>query len=273
MAGRPNSSRRTLIIVATAYVLLCTCYWALQRKLLYLPTKFSADGIEAVADNSGFLPWKNPAGEIIGWQMPAHTNAMVSVLIVHGNAGCALNRDYLAQPIHDAADADVYVLEYPGFGARAGSPSKKSLDAAAEEAFQLLPKNRPRFVIGESIGTGPACELAKNHPDEVAGLALFAPYHNLAAVAQRRVWFLPAYFILLDRYNPEADLKHYHGPVKFVVAGTDEIISPDFGLRLANGYDGPKELQLVQGAHHNEVTAQLPEWWQEVFSFWLKNKS
>ena len=271
MAGRPNSSRRILITVAIAYVLVCACYCALQRKLLYFPTKFSPDGIEAVAAGSGFLPWKNPAGEIIGWQIPAKTDAAASVLIVHGNAGCALNRDYLAQPAHDSADANVYVLEYPGFGARGGSPSKKSLDAAAEEAFQLLPKNRPCYVVGESIGTGPACDLAKNHPAEVAGLALFAPYHNLAAVAQRRMWFLPAYIILLDRFNPEADLKHYHGPVKFVVAGADEIISPAFGLRLANGYDGPKELQPVQGAHHNEVAAQSPEWWREVFSFWQEN--
>ena len=211
---------------------------------------------------------KNSAGQIIGWKIPANGIAAGSVLIVHGNGGCAIERDYLAQPIHDAASVDVFVLEYPGYGARAGSPSKKSLIAAAEEAFQLLEIHSPRYVVSESLGTGVACELAKNHPLEVAGLALLVPYSNLASVAQRQMWYLPAYFLLLDRFNPEACLKSYHGPVKFVVAGKDEVISPASGQRLYDGYGGPKELQIFAGAHHNEVSGQPAVWWQEVFSFW-----
>jgi len=273
MAGWLNSSRRILITLAIAYALLCACGCALQRKLLYFPTRIPADVIESVAAGNGFAPWKNSAGQIIGWKMPANTNATASVLIVHGNAGCALNRDYLAQPIHDAADADVYVLEYPGYGARGGSPSRESLFAAGEEAFQLLPKNLPRYVVSESIGTGVACELAKNHPQEIAGLALLVPFHNLASVAQRRIWFLPVYFTLLDRFNPEECLKSYRGPVKFALAGADEIIGAASGERLFVGYAGPKELQVFPGAHHNGVAGQPAAWWREVFSFWRKNSA
>jgi hypothetical protein len=140
--------------------------------------------------------------------------------------------------------------------------------AAAEEAFGLLPAGQPKYVVSESIGAGAACELAKAHPTEVAGMTLFVSYHNLASVAQHHLWFLPAYFLLLDRFNPEECLKSYHGPVKFVVAGADEVIGPASGLRLAKGYNGPKELQVFPGAHHNEVSAEPPEWWREVFAFW-----
>jgi uncharacterized protein len=271
MSDWKKSSQRILITVAIAYGLLCLCGCALQRKLLYFPTKIPADIAESVAAGHGFVPWKNPAGEIIGWKIVAKTNATASVLVVHGNAGCALSRDYIAQPVHDAADADVFVLEYPGYGARGGSPSKKSFDAAAEEAFQLLPKNLPRYVVSESIGAGVACELAKAHPSEIAGLALFVPYHNLASIAQRRMWFMPAYFILLDRFNPEDCLKQYRGPVKFAIAENDEVIGAASGLRLANGYAGPKEIQVFPGAHHNDIAGQPAAWWQEVFAFWKNN--
>ena len=132
----------------------------------------------------------------------------------------------------------------------------------------MLPTGSPRYVVSESIGAGVACELAKAHPKEVAGLALIVPYNNLAAVAQRQMWFLPAYFLLFDRFNPEECLKRYQGPVKFVVAGADEVIGPAPGLRLANGYAGPKELQVFPGAHHNDVSGQPARWWQEVFVFW-----
>jgi pimeloyl-ACP methyl ester carboxylesterase len=74
--------------------------------------------------------------------------------------------------------------------------------------------------------------------------------------------------LLLDRFNPEECLKSYHGPVKFIVAGADEIIGPASGIRLFESYGGPKDLQVVAGAHHNDVAGQLPLWWKGVFSFW-----
>ena len=268
MADWKKSSRRILITVAVAYFFLCACGCALQRKLLYFPTKIPAAAIESVAAGHGFTAWKNSAGEIIGWKILASGASTGSVLIVHGNAGCALSRDYLARPIHEAASVDVFVMEYPGYGARAGSPGKKSFLAAAEEAFQLLPTNAPKFVVSESIGVGVACELAKKHPAEIAGLALFVPYDNLAKVAQKQMPILPAYFLLLDRFNPADCLKSYHGPVKMIIAEADEVIGAGSGQRLYDAYAGPKNLQVFPGAHHNDVAGQSSAWWREVFAFW-----
>lgn len=268
MANWLKSGRRVLITLAIVYLVLCIAVFALQRKLLYIPTKIPADVIVRVAADHGFIPWTNSTGQIIGWKISARGTVAGSVLVVHGNAGCAVGRDYLAQPIHDITNVDVYVLEYPGYGARAGSPSKRSFDAAAEDAFQLLPVALPKFIVSESIGAGVACDLAKNHPTEIAGLALIVPYHNLAAVAQKQFWFLPAYWLLLDRFDPAESLQHYHGPVKIVLAGADEIIGAKSGQRLFDEYAGPKSLQVFPGAHHNDVAAQIPQWWRDVFSFW-----
>jgi hypothetical protein len=268
-----KSSQRILIIVAVIYVIFCICVFVFQRSLIYFPTKIPANVIESVAKEHGFLPWKNPGGQIIGLKLPATGAATGCVLIVNGNAGSALDRDFIAQPIHDAAPVDVFVLEYPGYGAREGSPSQASFFAAAEEAFQLLPANSPKYVVSESLGTGVACELAKKHPSEIAGLVLFVPYHNLASVAQRRFPFLPAYFLLLDRFNPAECLRAYHGPVQFVVAGADEILGPETGKKLYAGYTGPEKLEVIPNARHNDVSSQPVSWWRGVFSFWRQNKT
>ena len=259
---------RILNAFVIAYVLVVVAVFVLQRRLIYFPTKLTLNQAEQAAAQSGFVPWRNKAGQIIGWKMPAHLQPTGSVLIVHGNAGCAIDRSYLAEPIHDATSVDVYVLEYPGYGARAGSPGKRSIFAAGEEAFGLLPRGLPRYVVSESIGAGVACHLAKTHPKEVAGLLLFMPYHNLAAVAQRRMFFLPAYFLLLDRFNPAKDLNDYDGPVKIVLAGADEIIPVGSGRQLFDGYTGPKTLQIIFGAHHNDIAEQPADWWKDTFSFW-----
>lgn len=261
-----------LQLLAIAYLLVVLLALIFQRRLLYYPTKIPADVIESVAREHGFSPWKNPAGQLIGWTIPARGKAAGSVLIVHGNAGCALGRDYLAQPIHEAANVDVFVLEYPGYGARTGAPRRKSILGAAEEAFQLLSPSQPKYLVSESIGAGVACELAARHPAEVAGMLLFVPYANLASVAQRRMPFLPAYFLLLDRFNPAACLKAYRGPVRFVVAGADEILGPATGKELFDGYSGPKELTLVPTAGHNDVASQPADWWEAVFNFWRSGR-
>jgi hypothetical protein len=257
-----------LLALGIAYGLFVLAAAIFQRRLIYFPRTIPPALAEPAAAELGFVPWRNPSGQIIGWKLPAASSPVASVLITHGNAGCAIDRGYLTDPIHDAAPVDVYVLEYPGYGSRAGSPGKRSILAAAEEAFGLLTNGLPKYLVSESIGAGVVCDLAGTHPTEVAGLALFMPYHNLASVAQRKMPLLPAYFLLLDRFNPAEDLKDYRGPVKMVLAGADEIIPMEFGRRLFEGYAGPKNLQIIPGAHHNDIAGQSPAWWQEVFTFW-----
>jgi fermentation-respiration switch protein FrsA (DUF1100 family) len=85
------------------------------------------------------------------------------------------------------------------------------------------------------------------------------------------MFFLPAYFLLLDRFNPAEDLNDYRGPVKIVLAGADEIIPVGSGRQLFDGYNGPKTLQIIFGAHHNDIAEQPVDWWKDVFSFWRQN--
>lgn len=243
-----------------------------QRRLLYFPTRLQPNVAEQIALSEGLVPWRNNSGKIIGWKLPAAEPATANVLIVHGNGGCALDRSYFAKPIHDAAPVDVYLLEYPGYGARDGSPSQQSFLAAAEEAFDLLTNKGPVFVVSESLGTGVAAHLAKTRGEEIAGLMFFVPYNNMVSLAQQKMPVLPIWLILWDRYNPESWLKNYRGPVGFVLAENDEIIPAKFGQRLHDGYSGPKTLQVVYGAGHNTVSSQSSEWWKRTFLFWEEHK-
>lgn len=267
-----RSFLRMLAGVFGFYLLLCLAGCAWQRRLIYFPTKLDSRVADQMAAKEKFQPWRNPAGEIIGWKLPGKLPLAGNVLIVHGNAGCALNRDYIARPIHEASACDVYVLEYPGYGARGGSPSMKSLLDAGEEAFDLLPKDSPIYVVSESLGTGVAAHLAKVRENRLSGLMMMAPYNNLADVGARQMPFLPVRLILRERFNPQEWMKEYRGPVSFLIAGADEVIPSDLGLKLHHGYAGPKRLQVVERARHNDIAAQSSSWWKETFSFWEQNR-
>jgi pimeloyl-ACP methyl ester carboxylesterase len=264
---------RVLLILTVVYLVVLALFVILQRRLIYYPTTFTPGVAEQVARETGSVPWRNAAGHIIGWQWPAREATADVVLIVHGNAGSALDRDYLAAPVRDAAAVDVFVLEYPGYGVRTGVPSEASLLAASDEALRLLAARRRLFVVSESLGAGVAAHLAAVGGDRVSGLLLFAPYTSLVAVAQKMLPFLPVRLLMRDRFDAAQGLASYHGPVAVVLAGSDEVIGPELGRRLYDSYDGPKQLETIAGARHNDITSQSPAWWRRIFAFWEQHRA
>ncbi|MSU61667.1 MAG: alpha/beta hydrolase [Pedosphaera sp.] len=257
-----------LLKLVILYGLVVLLVMLLQRRLIYVPTKLSAGGAESLAGNAGLVSWRNVRSELIGWRLPAATASTGAVLVVHGNAGSAADRSYIAGPIRAAGAIDVFILEYPGYGCRPGNPSQRSLIAAGEEALDLLSDRAPLFIVSESIGAGVAAHLAGKYPNRVAGLALLVPYTSMVELGKRQMPFLPVAWMLWDRFDPAKWLEAYYGPVAVVIAGRDEIIPPDLGRRLFDGYSGPKQIEVVTGAGHNDVAEQTPDWWRHIFSFW-----
>jgi pimeloyl-ACP methyl ester carboxylesterase len=264
--------RRVAVAVLVCYVGLVLVAMIFQRRLIYFPTKLDPNLVGLRASREGLLPWRNGHRQIIGWKLSANGPAAGSVLIVHGNAGCAIDRVYFAKPIHDAAAFDVFILEYPGYGAREGSPGERSFYAAAEDAFESLPVRGSKFIVSESIGAGVAAHLAAKHGPQIDGMIFFAPYDDFVSVAQSKMPLLPVRLVLWDRYNPTKWLEEYRGPVVMVLAGADEVIPLESGRRFCDAYKGPKQTQIVPDATHNTIQEQSSDWWKEVIAFWEQNQ-
>src|ERR1044071_678780 len=127
----PNRHRWTrpiaVAFVALYVTVLLGCA-VCQRRLIYFPRKCSPAELDELAKSTGLKRWKNLAGQNIGWKRMSRVQpAAGQGLITHGNAGCALDRVDYANIIDQAAAMDVLILEYPGFGDRAGSPSESGL--------------------------------------------------------------------------------------------------------------------------------------------------
>lgn len=269
---RANWKRKmltTAIALIGGYFLLAALVMFGQRKMIYHPTTFAAGGCDKIALGHNLKPWTNAIGERIGWMRSSSANGTGQVLIVHGNAGCAVDRIDFAESLQTIdPDLNIFILEYPGYGDRLGPPSQSSLLKAAEEAFDLLAKNGPLFIVGESLGTGVASYLAGKYSNSVAGLMLFCPYNNLSSVARHHMAIFPTGWLLWDRFPSDTWLRAYHGPVGVLVAEHDQVVPPRFGRLLYEGYHGPKKLWEIAGAGHNDVFDRPDEWWREVLEFW-----
>ena len=247
-----------------------------QRSMIYYPARNDAELLEQDARLKGFKPWTNAAGQTIGYcslAAPDDARPPAAVLITHGNAGYAIHRADYAQLLRDAAPdraISVYILEYPGYGARPGQPSQHEFLDATDEAMTLIHGDMPLILLGESIGTGVASATAAAHPERVAGLLLLTPFDSLANVAQHHYPLLPVRWIMRDQYPSQEWLTNYGGPIASILAEDDTIVPAAFGQKLHDSYAGPKKLIVANQADHNDLLHTLPpSAWQEALGFLL----
>jgi pimeloyl-ACP methyl ester carboxylesterase len=235
-----------IAILLYAVVVVIVYFW--QRSLLYYPSHWSSTDLI----HRGVRPWMD-GSRMIGYcrEIP-HPHTIW--LMTHGNAGQAAQRDYVLERM--SPQDSLYVLEYPGYGAREGKPSLENINRAASEAYQLLHAQNPGIpvcVVGESLGTGPACALAleNNPPDKIV---LVLPFDVLANAAAVHFPWLPVRLLLRDNWNNVESLKHYSGPVDIFGAVNDTIIPIEFARALA---------KQVPQAHFTELSCGHNAWAQE----------
>ncbi len=231
---------RIAIAVLVGFVVVALGCIAFQRKLLYYPTHHH--------ENSGLSEW-HYKGQLIGYAREVSSPKNVW-LMLHGNGGQASDRVY-ALPSFSNHDS-VFILEYPGYGLRPGSPSRSSINAAALQAYAALRSRfpgTPLCVVGESIGSGPAAFLAQNPlpPDKIV---LIVPFDILSRVAAHHYPFLPISLCLLDNWNNIESLKGYRGPLEIFGARDDTIIPIVHAKVLAESNPSSKFHEIPGG--HND---------------------
>jgi len=227
----------TLVLIGAALVLGCK---SLVRSALFYPTHSAGD--------NGLAHWIHD-GTLIGYARTVTDPANVWLLL-HGNGGQASDRVYALGRFSDR-DA-VYIMEYPGYGTRPGTPSRKSFDAAALEAYQALRAQfpgKPVCVVTESIGSGPGSTLARaaRPPDK---LVLVVPFDELKSLAHEHVPYLPTSLILAGSWNNMESLAGYTGPVDVYGAERDEVIPVAHARKLAASLPQAK-FQLIPGGHND----------------------
>ena len=236
---------RIVGILCVFYVVVVVIIYFRQRSMLFFPTHFAL--------SSGLTPWSN-GKQTIGYCREV-TNAQTIWLMMHGNGGQAANRDYVL-PCMSEQDS-LYVLEYPGYGLREGNPSLESINKAASEAYQFLRSRNPGTpvcVLGESLGSGPACGLTREKipPDKIV---LVVPFDNLAGVGSGHFFFLPVRLMLRDNWDNVESLKHYAGPIEIFGAMDDTIIPIEHARALATHIPNAHFTAIAGG--HNDWANQL----------------
>jgi uncharacterized protein len=235
---------------AAAYLSICILVYFGQRKLLYVPSKYENPlpvGFEQwrAADDSELWGYKRLAG------------ARECLFFFHGNGGNASGWSHAAAEF----PGDVFVLEYPGYGQRGGSPSERSLKEAALKGFEAEQQRYDKIILaGQSLGTAVTQVIFSRHPDRISKLVLITPFTSIADVAQSHFPFLPARWMVRDTLRLFDEWRKFRGKTCIVLAGRDEIIPRSHSRRYLEARSESCEIVELPNDSHNSIDLSAAFW-------------
>lgn len=251
-----------LALAAGVYLALCALLFAQQRQLIYRPGTEAFD-LASLAEQAPFqaIETRTADGLVLShlWLPPAEDEAAPVLVVCHGNAGTAGGRagkflDVLP-PGHG-----LLLVEYRGYGGNPGQPSETGLVDDTASTLRWLKARGigpERWVFyGESLGSGVATRLAAELAEAgrpVAGVLLEAPFTSIAETAQYHYWYVPARWLVRDRFDNLARIGGLEAPLLILHGRRDSIVPYAMAERLAAAADTPKRLLAVDEGGHADL--------------------
>lgn len=255
------------VYVLIGYAALCALVFVFQRRFLYFPMGGQLSQERAGAEGLRYWPsFENYQGFTTLEEL---ANARGTVIVFHGNAGAAYHRTYYARALSNQ-NMRVILAEYPGFGGRAGKPSEDVLVEDALETIGLAHQmyGEPLYLWGESLGAGVVAGAQRKTEMPIKGVVLFTPWDTLPDLAQTHYPYLPARWLVLDKYDNIKNMQGYEGNVAVLLAGNDEVVPVRHGKKLHDAIVANKRLWSFDGATHNTMPVKAGQpWWGEVVTF------
>lgn len=185
-----------------------------------------------------------------------------SMLYFHGNGETVADYELIA-PLYNERGINLFVAEYRGYGASGGKPTVTNMlgdsctvfrefrDIIRREGF-----NESLFIMGRSLGSMPAIEVARAFQKDIRGLIVESGTANN----------IPRFWNHLDDGVKQAilsgsrpflnklkirDVRH---PTLIIHGEYDEILPLSEGEELyRNSGAGDKDILIIPGAGHNDI--------------------
>ncbi len=182
------------------------------------------------------------------------------MLYFHGNGEVASDYDQIA-PLYHQAGLNIVVADYRGYGTSQGTPTFSSLVRDAHSVFSavgeiLAEKNFPPglWVMGRSMGSVPALELAYNYQDRLKGVIIESGFLSVTGLI--RHLGLPAEGVDTGPFDRRCGrmASEIRIPALVIHGEKDRIVPLDQGRLLFEALGSTvKKMVVIPGADHNDI--------------------
>lgn len=255
---KPGEWKRIMLVALFAYAVMVLIIFINQRSFLYVPYKiFPNPTLIGVGDMQVIEVTTSDNLKIKALYKSPATSSMPVVVLFHGNGGSIAIRGFRARDYIDNGGYGYLLAEYRGYAGNPGKPSEQGLyhDARAYMKFltidQKIPQNRI-VLYGESLGTGVAMQMALEYAD-IRALVLEAPYTSFPAVAQTHMFWMPAYWLVRDRYNNIGKIQDVKAPLLVLHGAKDEIVPFKQGTKVFQNAKTNKRFEAFSEGRHTDL--------------------
>ena len=184
-----------------------------------------------------------------------------NILFFHGNGEIVADYDDLG-PVYNQMGLNFLPVDYRGYGRSSGQPTVTAMMNDCHTVFDFtrhwLRDNRyqgPLVVMGRSLGSASALELAWRYPGQMdalvieSGFAWAGPLLQLLGVNLAAVGFEEA-----EGFGHTDKIKAFEKPTLIIHAEYDHIIPFSDGQALFDACPSPdKRFLKISGANHNDI--------------------
>ncbi|MDY6831276.1 MAG: alpha/beta fold hydrolase [Thermodesulfobacteriota bacterium] len=188
-------------------------------------------------------------------------SAAPTVLFFHGNGETVV--DYAdVGGLYTAMDINFLAVDYRGYGWSGGSPSVSAMIADSHAAFRFARQwlgekgyTGPWVVMGRSLGSACALELAARHETDINGLVIESGFaHTLPLLRLLGVDVEASGITESEGLGNPAKIASWSKPLLVIHAANDHIIPLSEGQALLDACPAPvKRMIRIDQADHNTI--------------------
>jgi len=202
-------------------------------------------------------------GITIGCRLFTAAKEAPTILFFHGNGEIVTDYDEIG-PRYNQQGINFLVTDFRGYGWSSGTPSFTALlndsHALYKKLRQYLVDNGygpDLFIMGRSLGSACAIELAASYNDEIKGLIIESGFAQTLPLAKTLGIDISALDISEEQtFNNGGKITKVTQPTFLLHGQLDTLISGwQAEQLLADCGARSKELQMVPGADHNSLIA------------------
>ena len=270
-AAKVNRLVKVIGSACLIYAAYCLVLFLVQRQVIF-PRYMIPSSLPPDLKILQIEPWwlETSFGKVEAWFLPpaAADKPAPAVIFGHGNGELI---DYWPKELarFSAMGIGLLLVEYPGYGRSAGSPSQASIAETFILAYDRLAARTDvdptRIVLfGRSLGGGAVCDLTLRRPS--AALILMSCFKSVSAFAVR---YLAPAFLIRDPFDNLAAVRRYQGPVLVMHGKFDEVVPFSHGQALHSAAQTGK--MVVYEAGHNDCPPDWAVFWRDVEDFLKAN--
>lgn len=226
--------------------------------ILFHPRPEPAGGAPEGAED---IDVQAPGGTKLGCRFYTTLADLPHILFFHGNGEIAADYDALG-PVYKEYGINFLVADYRGYGRSTGSPTVSAMLSdshlilvAVIDWMKQNSRTGPLWLMGRSLGSAPALELAASRPSDICGLIIESGFAGTVSLL-RHLGINPESLGIKEAsvFSNADRIAVYNGPTLIIHAQNDHIIPKDHAETLyQSSPSAAREMEVVAGADHNNI--------------------